>query len=198
MNSRIFCTVAFTAVMFVTLPVGAAFAQEQSNPPGQPSPPAASQTPVPAPNPSAAPGATGSAANGTQPTPAKRVWTNDDMGGVHRDSSIPNYSGANAKASKGGGKPATGANTKDAKSYQNQITALRAKLPPLDEKISQLQGVLNGDTVQSTRTYGGNKIDDWHVELVELQKQRADIETKISALQDEARHNGVPDNLIPQ
>jgi len=52
--------------------------------------------------------------------------------------------------------------------------------------------------VQSTRTYGGTRIDDWHEELVKLQKQREDIETKISSLQDEARHNGVPENQIPQ
>jgi hypothetical protein len=61
-----------------------------------------------------------------------------------------------------------------------------------------LKGVLNGDTVQSTRTYGGARIDDWHEELLKLQKQRDDIGTKISSLQDEARHKGVPENQIPQ
>jgi hypothetical protein len=198
MNSRTFRTAAFAVFLSATLPVGATFAQEQSSAPAQPTPPASSQTTAPTPNPSATPSAGGAPANGTQPAPAKRVWTNDDMGGVHRDPSIPNYSGANAKAAKANGKPAAGAKNKDAKRYQDQIAALRAKLPPMDEKISQLQAVLSGDTVQSTRTYGGNKIDDWHVELVDLQKQRDDIETKVSALQDEARHNGVPDNQIPQ
>jgi hypothetical protein len=52
--------------------------------------------------------------------------------------------------------------------------------------------------VQETRTYGGNRIDDWHEELLKFQKQREDIEAKISVLQDEARHRGVPENQIPQ
>src|ERR1700678_2970519 len=184
MNSRTFRTAAFAVFLSATLPVGATFAQEQSSAPAQPTPPASSQTTAPTPNPSATPSAGGAPANGTQPAPAKRVWTNDDMGGVHRDPSISNYSGANAKAAKANGKPAAGAQKKDEKGYENQTAALQAKRPPMDEKISQLQAVLSGDTVQSTRAYGGNKIDDWHVELVDLQKRRDDIETKVSAVQD--------------
>jgi hypothetical protein len=75
---------------------------------------------------------------------------------------------------------------------------LQEKLPPLDEQIAQLQAALNGDTLNSTRHVGGAKIDDWHDELVRAQKQREDIVAKISALQDEARRNGVPPNLIPE
>ena len=119
------------------------------------------------------------------------------MGGLHRDPSIPNYS-AGAKPAKTADKSPSAAKNKDAKRYQDQIAALRAKLPTLNDKIAELQGALNGDTVHSTRTYGGNKIDDWHVELADLQKKRDDIEAKVSALQDEARHNGVPENQIPQ
>ncbi len=75
---------------------------------------------------------------------------------------------------------------------------MQEKLPPLDEQISQLQAALNGGSVNSTRHVGGAKIDDWHDELVRLQKQREDITTRISALQDEARRNGVPPNQIPE
>ncbi len=97
------------------------------------------------------------------------------------------------------GKPAANAKgSKDPKQYQTQITRLQEKLPPLDEQISQLQAALNGNTVNSTRHVGGAKIDDWHDELVRLQKQREDIAAKISALQDEARRNGVPPNQIPE
>jgi hypothetical protein len=195
MNSRTFCRVVFAVFLSTIFSIGGAFAQEQSNAPAQPVP-AASQTTSP--NPSAALNTSGVPANGTQQTPAKRVWTDEDMGDLHRDSVISTFSGTSTKPAKPSGKPAVGAKNKDAKRYQDQIAALRAKLPPIDDKIAQLQGVLNGDTVQSTRTYGGNKIDDWHVELVNLQKQREDIETKVSALQDEARHNGVSDNQIPQ
>lgn len=198
MNSTTFRMVVSVIFLSIIFSVSAAFAQEQSGAPAPAVPPAGSQTTASTPNPSASTaGSSGAPASGTQTSPPKRVWTNDDMGGVHRDPSIPNYS-ATTKPAKNAGKSPVGPKSKDAKRYQDQIAALRAKLPPLNDKIADLQGALNGDTVHSTRTYGGNKIDDWHVELVDLQKKRDDIEAKISALQDEARHNGVPENQIPQ
>jgi septal ring factor EnvC (AmiA/AmiB activator) len=125
------------------------------------------------------------------------VWTNEDMGDVHNHSVISTFSGTSSKP--GGAKPAGSAKGgKDAKQYQDQILKLQAKLPPLDEQISELQATLNGTAVNSTRHYSGTKIDDWHEELVHLQKQRDDIATRISALQDEARRNGVPPNQIPE
>jgi hypothetical protein len=133
----------------------------------------------------------------TASAPAKKIWTNEDMREVHRNDAISTFSATNAKPANG--KPAgTAKGNKDAKQYQDQILKLREKLPPLDEQIEQLQAALNGDTVNSTRHVGGAKIDDWHDELVRAQKQREDIVAKISALQDEARRNGVPPNLIPE
>jgi hypothetical protein len=129
--------------------------------------------------------------------PAKKVWTNEDMGDVHKNSMISSFSATNNKPANS--KPAaTAKGNKDAKQYQNEITRLQEKLPPLDEQIGQLQAALNGDTVNSTRHVSGTKIDDWHDELVRLQKQREGIVAKISALQDEARRNGVPENQIPE
>jgi hypothetical protein len=129
--------------------------------------------------------------------PAKKVWTNDDMREVHRDNAISTFSATNKKPANA--KPAATAKAnKDAKQYQDRILALQAKLPPLDEQIAQLQAALNGDTVNSTRHVGGAKIDDWRDELVRAHQQREDIVAKVSALQDEARRNGVPPNQIPQ
>jgi hypothetical protein len=133
----------------------------------------------------------------TASAPAKKVWTNEDMRDVHSHDAISTFSNANNKPANG--KPAaTAKGNKDAKNYQTQITRLQEKLPPLDEQIAQLQAALNGDTVNSTRHVGGAKIDDWRDELVRAQKQREDIVAKISALQDEARRNGVPANQIPE
>jgi uncharacterized protein YukE len=127
----------------------------------------------------------------------KKVWTDEDMKDVHKNSVISTFSATNNKPANG--KPAgTAKGNKDAKQYQDQILKLQAKLPPLDEQISELQATLNGDTVNSTRHYSGTKIDDWHEELVHLQKERDEITTKISQLQDEARRNGVPANEIPE
>ena len=86
------------------------------------------------------------------------------MGDVHKNSVISTFSGTNGKP--GSAKPAGAAKgNKDAKQYQDQILKLQAKLPPLDEQISELQATLNGATVNSTRHYSGTKIDDWHEEL---------------------------------
>jgi len=133
----------------------------------------------------------------TTTAPAKKVWTNEDMGDVHKNSAISTFA---AKSNKPvNNKPAGNANgNAAAKNYQTQITRLQEKLPPLDEQISQLQAALNGDTVNSVRHVGGAKIDDWRDELARLQKQREDIVAKISALQDEARSKGVPANQIPE
>jgi hypothetical protein len=168
----------FAAVLLASAFGSAAFAQE---------PAVAGNPPAP----------TAEADSSPAPATTKRVWTNDDMGNLHRNSTISTFSASTNKPSKANDKPVA-AKSADAKRYQDQITALRAKIPPLDDKIAQLQAVLSGNTVNQTRTVGGAHIDDWHEELVKLQKQRDDIETRIGSLQDEARHKGVPENQIPQ
>jgi uncharacterized protein YukE len=172
---------------------GAARAQ---NAPAQPasatgSAPAQSTTPG-----TSAPQTATTAAPSAPVTPAKKVWTNEDMGAVHKDPAISTFSSKPNKPANT--KPvAAKPTTKSAGQYQAQITNLQAKLPPLDEQISELQAGLNGATVNETRHYSGTKLDDWRDQLARLQKQRDDIAARISALQDEARHNGVPDNQIP-
>ena len=118
------------------------------------------------------------------------------MGDVHKNSVISTFSATSSKPANA--KAAANAKSGNAKQYQDQITKLQAKLPPLDEQIAELQATLNGTAVNSTRHYSGTKIDDWHEELLQLQKQREDISAKIGALQDEARRNGVPANQIPE
>jgi hypothetical protein len=178
------------AFLLTSIHCGSAFAQEQSNSSMSSATPAGG---------SAEPATSQEATPPTTNVPAtKRVWTNDDMGDLHRNSTISTFAAPAAKPAKSNEKPANSAKNPSVKRYQDQIAAQRAKLPPLDDKISQLQAVLSGNTVQQTRVYGGAHIDDWHEELVHLQKQRDDIEIKISALQDEARHNGIPENQIPQ
>jgi uncharacterized protein YukE len=162
---------------------------------------AAGQTAAPAAAPTQATTPATASANGTSsatpaPAPAKKVWTNEDMGEVHKNSVISTFSATSSKP--GNAKAAANAKGGNAKQYQDQITKLQAKLPPLDEQIAELQATLNGTAVNSTRHYSGTKIDDWHEELLQLQKQRDDVSAKIGALQDEARRNGVPANQIPE
>jgi hypothetical protein len=191
MNRRTLLFVAALAVAATVLVPGRTRAQGNSA--GQPAPAGDAAAP---PQTNSTTPANATTATAT-PASTKRVWTNEDMKEVHRDNAISTFSATNNKPANG--KPAgTAKGNKDAKQYQDQILKLREKLPPLDEQITQLQAALNGDTVNSTRHVGGAKIDDWHDELVRAQKQRDDIVEKISALQDEARRNGVPPNQIPE
>jgi hypothetical protein len=167
----------FSAVCFpiigVLFAVPTASAQNDSTVPAQS--PSQPSSPTPAP----------------QPSP-KKVWTNDD---IH--SAKPTSPDASAKPASTVNKPKPNPKGKDASWYRAQISKLQAQIPPLDEKISQLQAALNGQTVTSTRQYGGTKPDDWRDELSRYQKQRDDIDTKIAVLQDQARHDGVPENELP-
>jgi hypothetical protein len=200
MNRRTLLFVgALTVAAAMSVP---SLARAQSGAVGQAAP--AGDATTPAAVPAQANTAAAASSNGTSSAtttaasaPAKKVWTNEDMRDVHRNDAISTFSATNNKPANG--KPAPNAKGgKNAKQYQTEIIRLQEKLPPLDEQIAQLQAALNGDTVNSTRHVGGAKIDDWHDELVRAQKEREDIVTKISALQDEARRNGVPPNQIPE
>ena len=82
----------------------------------------------------------------------KKVWTNDDMGDVHARPEISTFSGSNGKGANGKSTAGTqGSKNGNGKQYRQQISNLQAKLPPLDEQISQLQAGLNGATMNSTR-----------------------------------------------
>jgi hypothetical protein len=132
-----------------------------------------------------------------QPT-AKKVWTNDDVSGLQDTPAISTFTEPNAKAAKTGAKPAP--KGRGAKWYQDQIAKLQAQIPPLDTQIADLQAAIEGkptgDSKESTRPYGV-KADQWPAELDQLQRKRGDIETHISTLEDEARHDGVPPNALP-
>jgi hypothetical protein len=144
---------------------------------------------------SAAPAGTETAST----TTPKKVWTNEDVGDLRGRSPISTVGPSRPKSQKPVAQSKQAVASPDTiRSYHDRIAALQAKLPPIDSQISDLQGALNGQTMNSTRHATGAKIDDWHDELTRLQAQRSDLETKIGALQDEARHKGVPENQIPE
>ena len=187
-------------------------ARAQDSQPAQPATPASAPATAQDATPSNATASNGATANSATPsnapassaspadpakTPAKRVWTNDDVDTLRASSAISTV-GGNSKSGKPGAKDATAApRSKNAQYYYNQITKLQAQIPPIDEKIGALQAAIEGKPVTEVRKYGGVKPDDWQDELAQLQKQKADIQTKIESLEDQARHAGVPDNQIP-
>jgi hypothetical protein len=173
------------------LAVGAPGLRAQATQPAQ-STQSTQATPSTTPNPTQQP------AN-TPQTTDKKVWTNDDVGDLRDHAPISTIGKNDPKPTKPAVKTPTTAQPSKAKEkwYVDQIGALQAKIPPLNEKIQQLQAALNGDQVDAPRQYGWTKPDDWRDQLQRLQKQRDDRQAKISALEDQARHDGVAPNVLP-
>lgn len=121
------------------------------------------------------------------PASAKRVWTNDDLSGLHKEASISSFGSSPAPL-----KPAKTTSPTPRRSaawYREQIAKFQAKIPPIDGKPT-------GDAKKSERPYNV-RADDWRAELNQLGKQRGDISDKISELRDQARHDGVPVSALP-
>jgi peptidoglycan hydrolase CwlO-like protein len=123
------------------------------------------------------------------------VWTNDDLSSLQGDSAIP--AGGNPKHKPAAKLTQTPAKKKSANPYQGEIAKLQAQLPAINDQIAELQAVLSGNTVNTPRKYVGVKPDSWQIELDQLQTKRADIQSQIDALEDQARHSGVPANTLP-
>lgn len=149
---------------------------------------------APAPAPPQAPAS--ASAQSTVQTPPKKVWTNDNLGETHSqpdNSAGASQTGSNSSTTA----PAKPKNKKEASWYHDQIAKLKAQIPPLDKTIAELQAALEGKTLNEPLHYGGNRIGDWKEQLQALQTKRQDTLDRISALEDEARHNGVAPNALP-
>ena len=187
MNRRVRPIVA----AFIFAPASAAIAHAQCAQPTQ-----SNQAPGPAQTASQNP-----ATNPAAPqTPQKKVWTNDEMSALDPHAGVSTVGNPNGNSAKPGAKPHATSKSRDAKWYQDQIAKLQAKIPPLDKQIAELQAALDGkptgDAKQSARPRGV-KIDGWATELADLKKKRDTTLAQISALQDQARHNGVAPNALP-
>jgi hypothetical protein len=192
MNRGNLRTIALTILIAIS-PVAA---HAQGTPP--PATPPATQSPAP---PSSTSASSPSTSAPGELTPAKKVWTNDELGGAHNQpgasaSQPTRNANANPRQKTPAGPKARG----DAQWYHDKIADLQAKLPPLDAQIAQLQaaidGAATGDAKTSTRPHAV-KAGDWRQQQADLQKQRDDIAARINALQDEARHVGIPPNALP-
>jgi hypothetical protein len=130
-------------------------------------------------------------------TTAKKVWTNDDVGDLREHSEISTSTPAEAKPAKPDDKPAK---NRDAKWYHDQLAKLEAQIPPIDRQIANLQAALDGTPTGDSRTStrpSGVEGGDWRTEMAQLQTKRDDIVAHISAVQDEARHHGIPADTLP-
>jgi hypothetical protein len=142
---------------------------------------------------------TNSSSATTTDKPAKKVWSNEDLRGLRDDAAnsavVEQKAGPIATRQK-----SVYPKARSAKWYHDQIVALQARIPKLDNQIAQLQAGIDGKFTGNGKTSErpwGVRADDWSLELKKLQTQRAELMGRIDGLADEARHNGIPDNALP-
>jgi len=142
-----------------------------------------------------------STANSSTPQPTqKKVWTNDELSAQDPTGISTVGKETNSTSKRAVSPRPVSANGRNPKWYQDQIARLQAKVLVFDSQIADLQAALDGkatgDGKKSVRSLGV-RMDDWSRELAELQQKREDTLDQISALRDQARHNGVAPNAIP-
>ena len=139
------------------------------------------------------------------PPPAqKKVWTNDDMDDL-RDQGAGGISvmgpaaaaPATTPAQKATAKPAAGApkipNEKDPEWYRKQLAPLYDKLSQISDQIAAAQSAVNGDSRGDSGVSMGARAPAGtpQEQVVALQKEQQDVQSKIDALLDQARHNDI-------
>jgi hypothetical protein len=155
------------------------------------------QAPAPAPsqNPSPAPAVSPSQpqdSSATAPADAKKtkkVWTNDDVGGLSGTVSVVGNSKNLGKA--GAGSKADGqyiANTK------KELAKLQSQLDDTDKQLADLKDFSQG---KAPATSGGYQINKGYnrvpvdQQITNLEDKKKELQGKIDALLDEARKKGV-------
>ena len=131
--------------------------------------------------------------------PAKKVWTNEDVGELRDHNEMSTFAVAKTRPSAPAAK-APANRGRNAKWYHDQIANLQAKVSPIDSQIAALQNALDGRPTGDGKTSArpaGVRADSWALEKADLEKKRQGILDQIDALHDEARHNGIPDGALP-
>jgi len=137
------------------------------------------------------------------PPPQKKVWTNDDVDEL-RDQGAggisvmgPAAAPATTPAQKATAKPAAGApkipNEKDPEWYRKQLAPLYDKLSQISDQIAAAQSAVNGDSRGDSGVSMGARAPAGtpQEQVVALQKEQQDVQSKIDALLDQARHNDI-------
>ncbi len=164
-------------------PTASAFAAQQQQPP---SPPPAEARPAEG------------KAGGAKP---KKVWTNENMGDL--SGSVVSVVGKEASAGetqkqKSGEKGARVPMEKDPQYYRMQLAPLHADIESTDAEIRKMREFLaGGHTGEGKLTVGRFSVPMNPADrIAQLQKHKSDVQAKINAIEDQARHNGIePGNL---
>jgi hypothetical protein len=138
------------------------------------------------------------------PPAQKKVWTNDDVdelrdqgaGGISVMGNAP-AAPATAQKATATAKPAAAApkipNEKDPEWYRKQLAPLYDKLSQINDQIAAAQSAVDGDSRGDSGVSMGARAPAGtpQEQVAALQKEQADVQSKIDALLDQARHNDI-------
>ena len=147
-------------------------------------------TAAPAAADNAAPAGKSDDSPGAKPaTKPKKVWTNDDMGELHQNSSLSVVGTQKRNSQPSDYSAPRGQSEYMVKMYRQQIDQLQAQADAIDKQILNLQDAKSGKTVDSSRTYDpwGGKTGDWNAQIEQLQKNRDNLLKQIDSIQDQIR-----------
>ena len=138
------------------------------------------------------------------PPPQKKVWTNDDVdglrdqgaGGISVMGNTPAAPATPAQKATAAAKPAAPAkipNEKDPEWYRKQLAPLYDKLSQISDQIAAAQSAVDGDSRGDSGVSMGARAPAGtpQEQVAALQKEQADVQAKIDALLDQARHNDI-------
>jgi len=165
-------------VTVASLPCSTSAAQDSPAPPSQTSPQkSADQDSQPQPAPTA------------ERKKAKKVWTNDDLGGGNVPTQGPDEKN-NTTAKKAVLKPAT---PQEAAAFRKQLATLQAQLTSVEKQIADLKSFSKGETpgangLQMHKAYTMEPIEN---QVQKLEDKRKSIAAQIDGVYDAARKRGL-------
>jgi len=130
---------------------------------------------------------TNTTASPPAPQEPKKVWTNDDLAGLTRNSPASKTANSNATARRS--KPGYDSSENLVRSYRAQIDILQKQIADVDKQIADLQAAVSGKIVDEPRKYNpwGGRIGDWNAQVEQLQKKRQNLQGQIDSLEKKIR-----------
>jgi hypothetical protein len=139
------------------------------------------------------------------PAPQQKVWTNDDIDQIRNQGAggisvmgpaAPAPSATTTQKGTAAAKPAAAPkvpNEKDPEWYRKQLTPLYEKLDQISQQMATAQAAVDGDSRGDSGVSMGARAPAGtpQEQVVALQKEQADVQAKIDALLDLARHNDI-------
>jgi hypothetical protein len=130
----------------------------------------------------------------------KKVWTDDDLQNLHGKSGVSVVGNALGvdDADKAEAKQASYVQEKDPNWYHKQLMPLRAEIERLDKEITKTREFMNGGHTGE----GQLKVNVFSVpmnptnHIAQLEKRKATVQSKIDALEDQARRNDIPPGAL--